>query len=71
MGIRTEAANREWLGSGQTVLQALIASNNALKTMDCSEKNLEAMLLSKKMGIKLKRHRLYSCGTDFFISMWY
>lgn len=58
----------QWSNS---ILQALIVSNNVLKTMDCSEKNLEAMLLSKKMGIKLKGHRLYSCGTDFFTSMWY
>lgn len=54
------------------VRQCFANTHNVLKTMDCLEEILETMLLrEKKMGIKLKSHKLYYCATDLFIAMRY
>ena len=71
-GITWGLGQRLQIVSDWTVVKqsfANTAPNNVWKTMDCLEKNLEAMLLNeKKMDIKLKRHRLYFCATDLFIA---
>lgn len=63
-GIILRLGQRMQIVTGQrsnTVLQTLIVTNNVLKYMNCLEKIMEAMLVSKtKMSINFKRHRLCS-----------
>lgn len=63
-GIIPRLGQRMQIVTGQrsnTVLQMLIVTNNVLKYMNCLEKIMEAMLVSKKkMSINFKRHRLCS-----------
>lgn len=74
-GITWGLGQKLQIPSDQTVVKQCFANvvpNNVLKPIDCLENYLETVLLSKKqMGIKFKRHKLYSCATDFFITMGY